>query len=247
MNIVLVHGWMSTPDQHWFPWLRRELEGRGYNVITPRMPNPVKPNKKLWVEKLKSVLADLDPQQTMLIGHSLGTPTILYCLQDHAGPQFLKVVLVSGFARKIPLLDKVTEGYDMKLDPVRIRPKAESWTCIHAPNDPIVPFGEGKRLAKRLRANLVVEKKRGHLTQYYGVVKLPSALKSISGEMQERFKKNGVLLEEVGMRLESVMDSIDDFIRKTHPSLKIDPMIFLRGMILKQISKQRTANSKRHR
>jgi len=38
MNIVLVHGWLSSPDQHWFPWLKRELEGRGFHVIAPPMP-----------------------------------------------------------------------------------------------------------------------------------------------------------------------------------------------------------------
>ena len=239
MNVVLVHGWLSNPDQHWFPWLKRELKGRGYNVMAPAMPNPAKPNKRLWVARLKSVLAECDPQQTILIGHSLGVPTILYCLQDHDGPPFLKAVLVSGFARKIPLLGKVTDGYDMKLNLTRIKPKAESWTCIHAPNDPIVPFKEGRWMAKRLGAEFIAEKKRGHLTQYYGVVKLPSALGSIAGEMQERFNREGVMLEEVGMRLESVINAIDGFIKKTHPSLKIDPMIFLRNKILEGIKEQK--------
>ena len=237
MNIVLVHGWLSSPDQHWFPWLRRELEGRGFNVIAPAMPNPARPEKRAWVEMLKGVLAKLDPQQTILVGHSLGVPTILYCLQDHDGPPYLKVVLTSGFARTIPMLDRVVDNYDMRLNLARIIPKAESWTCIHADNDPLVPFKEGQWLAKKLGADFILEKGRGHLTQYRGVVKLPSALGSIAGELQERFKKQGVLLEDVGMSLESALDSINKFVKKTHPSLKIDPLIFLRSYILRELDK----------
>ena len=229
---------MSTPNQHWFPWLEHELKGRGYKVIAPSMPHAVRPQKRQWVAKLKAVLAGLDPTETILVGHSLGVPTILYCLQDHAGSKYLKAVMVSGFARKIPLLEKVCIGYDMRLDLARIKPKCESWTCIHADNDPFVPFEEGRWMAKRLGADLIVENGRGHLTQYRGAVKLPSALGSITGEIEEKFRQKGVLLEEVGMGLESALKSIDDYVKKTHPSLKIDPMIFLRSMVLKELERR---------
>jgi len=209
------------------------------------MPHPARPEKRAWVARLKDVLAILDPQQTILVGHSLGVPTILYCLQDHEGSPYLKAVLTSGFARDIPMLDKVVDGYDMKLNLTRIKPKAESWTCIHADNDPLVPFKEGQWLAKKLGADFIVEHGRGHLTQYRGVVKLPSALRSISGEMQERFKKQGVLLEDVGMSLESALGSIDKFVKKTHPSLKIDPLIFLRSRILRELDKNGILKSKK--
>ena len=229
---------MSTPNQHWFPWLERELKGRGYLVIAPKMPHAVKPQKHQWVAKLKSVLVDLDPTETILVGHSLGVPTILYCLQDHKGSKYPKAVLVSGFARKIPLLERVCAGYDMHLNLARIKPKCESWTCIHADNDPLVPFEEGEWLAKHLGADLIVEKGRGHLTQYRGAVKLPSALGSIVGEINERFARQGVLLEQVGMGLESALKSIDEYVKKTHPSLKIDPVIFLRSMVLKELERR---------
>lgn len=238
MNVVLVHGWMSTPNHHWFPWLVRELKGRGHDVIAPEMPHPVKPQKRQWVAKLKSVLADLDPTETILVGHSLGVPTILYCLQGHDGPKYLKAVLVSGFARKIPLLERVCVGYDMRLHLARIKPKCASWTCIHADNDPLVPFEEGEWLAERLGADLIVEKGRGHLTHYRGAVKLSSALGSIVGEINERFARQGVMLEEAGMRLESALGAINIYVRKNHPSLKVDPMIFLRSMVLKELERR---------
>lgn len=244
MNVIMVHGWFSSPNQHWFPWLKRELKGRGYNVISPAMPNPAHPDRVQWVAELEEALEGLNPEETILIGHSLGCPTILYCLQKHHGLNFPKVILVSGFARKIPFLDRFTDRYDMRLNLAIIKDKADSWTCIHAENDPIVPFKEGKWLAKKICADFIIEKGRGHLTQYHGAVKLPSALHSISGEFNERFKQEGVLLEQVGMKLESVLGSINDYIKKNRPSLKIDPAIFLRGLILKEIAKRQRENSK---
>jgi hypothetical protein len=46
------------------------------------------------------------------------------------------------------------------------------------------------------------------------------------------------LLEDVGMRLESALDTINAYVKKTHPSLKVDPMIFLRSMVLKELERR---------
>lgn len=245
MKVVLIHGWLSSPDQNWFPWLKRELKGRGFEVIAPQMPHPMRPDKHKWVPALKALLKDLDPTDTILVGHSLGVPTILYCLQDHEGPAYAKVVLVCGFGRKIPFLDDVIDNYDMRLDMRSIRRKASEWICIHGDNDPLVPFGEGKWLAKKLGAEFIVENGRGHLTQYQGTVRLPSALKTISGELEERFRDKKVLIEELGMKLESVLKAIGKMVNERHPGLKIDPAIFLRSYLIKE--KEKMLKRRKHR
>ena len=33
-KVVIVHGWGGTPEEGWFPWLRRELEERGHEYAT---------------------------------------------------------------------------------------------------------------------------------------------------------------------------------------------------------------------
>lgn len=209
-EVIIIHGWLSGPRHHWFPWLKEELVQRGYKVQTPTMPNPIRPDKEKWVAKLKQILKGKDPQNTILVGHSLGTPTILYALKDHKGPSFAQVVLVGGFGRNIPHLGVVAQGYDMHFDMDEIMPKAEQWAIIHGDNDPLVPFREGEWLANRLGVDLIVEKSRGHLTQYRGVFKLDSVLKSIAAgdpltaEMKEDIKP----AESKLIKLESALKEI---------------------------------------
>ena len=31
----MVHGWDGNPNNHWFPWLKKELEKRGFEVHVP--------------------------------------------------------------------------------------------------------------------------------------------------------------------------------------------------------------------
>lgn len=215
-EVVLVHGWLSSPKHHWFPWLKKELTGRKYKVTAPAMPNPMRPEKEKWVSLLKAKLKGRDPSQTTLIGHSLGTPTILYALQDHKGPSFEHVILVGAFARRIPNLELVTKGYDMHFDIDDIMPKAKKWTIIHGDDDPLVPFREGEWLAKRLGADFIVEKGRGHLTQYRGVFKLKSVLDSItegqalSAEIKESIKP----ATEKFITLESALEAILGLVKK---------------------------------
>lgn len=186
-KVVLVHGWLSTPNQHWFPWLKKQLKAFGFKVYAPVMPNPVKPKRPKWVTKLERTLNGKDPHETILIGHSLGTATILYAMQEHRGPRYEHVILVGSFGRRIPRLDEVTEGYEMQLDLERIRRKAKHWTLIHGDHDPLVPFKEGRWLARQLKATFIVEKNRGHLIQYEGIIKLESALQAlVSGALSTR-------------------------------------------------------------
>ncbi|MFA6100114.1 MAG: alpha/beta hydrolase [Patescibacteria group bacterium] len=209
-EVILVHGWLSGPRHHWFPWLKEELTNQGYKVMTPVMPNPIRPEKEQWVAKLKEILKTKDPKKTILIGHSLGVPTILYALQGHKGPGFAQVILVSGFGRNIPHLKLVARDYDMHFDMDEIKPKADQWTVIHGDNDPLVPIREGEWLANRLGVDLIIEKNGGHLTQYRGVFKLDSVLKSIaegdplSPEVKEEIKP----AESKFIKLESALREI---------------------------------------
>ena len=41
--LVLFHGYMSSPDQCFKPWLKQELEQVGYRVVVPALPSPNDP------------------------------------------------------------------------------------------------------------------------------------------------------------------------------------------------------------
>ena len=41
MNFFIIHGIYATPEANWFPWLKKELESRGNEVIVPKFPTPL--------------------------------------------------------------------------------------------------------------------------------------------------------------------------------------------------------------
>ena len=39
-NVIIIHGTEGYPEENWFPWLKKNLEERGYNVTVPQFPSP---------------------------------------------------------------------------------------------------------------------------------------------------------------------------------------------------------------
>ncbi|MBI5654957.1 serine hydrolase family protein [Candidatus Uhrbacteria bacterium] len=185
MKAVLVHGLAGAPDNHWFPWLRRELKKRGIPSKAPKLPHPFLPVRDEWVAELRNAIED--PEQTVLIGHSLGCPTILYYLEKYRGKKkFPVVVLVAGFGRQFlnekveKLQARLLRWHNKPLDFGKIRPKCKKFVCINSTDDLLVPYSEGEWLAKKLNAELVPEKKRHFVAVAgHGTVELPSALDAV--------------------------------------------------------------------
>ncbi len=80
MKVILVHRWEGTPRSDWYPWLKKELEKKGFTVIIPNMPNTSKPKINAWVSYLKKIVGTLD-EETYFIGHSIGCQAIMRLLE----------------------------------------------------------------------------------------------------------------------------------------------------------------------
>ena len=37
-KVVIIHGANGSPEENWFPWLKKELETKGIEVIIPQFP-----------------------------------------------------------------------------------------------------------------------------------------------------------------------------------------------------------------
>lgn len=183
-RVFLIHAWGGKPGDVWFPWLKRELEKRGFIVIAPEMPDTETPKIENWVPYLAKLVGEPD-EDTYFLGHSIGCQTIARYL---AGlPEEKKaggVVFVAGFAEYVTGL---TEEEQVIMDswtrtPIdwsKVRNHAKKFVAIHSDNDPYVPLDNAKFFKEKLGAEVSVEQGKGHFDEESGVTELPSALHAI--------------------------------------------------------------------
>ena len=79
-KIYIIHGWDGSPEEPMHKWLKKELEGKGFQVTIPLMPNPEEPEINAWIDKIKEVVENPD-NDTYFIGHSVGCQGVLRYLE----------------------------------------------------------------------------------------------------------------------------------------------------------------------
>ena len=176
---IIIHGWGGSPEGNWFPWLAHELEGRGFEVRVPAMPDSETPNHVAWRKTLQELLPDPD-ESVLLVGHSLGCIAILQYLESLRADQAVGgVILVSGFIRS--LHNPVTDGFfadhtDMAKAGQRV---VGNIVSIASDNDPYVSWEE----TEAMRAALPAAKLQtldmhaaGHINAAAGYTELPEIL-----------------------------------------------------------------------
>ena len=95
-RVIVVHQWMAGVDGDWRPWLKTELEKRGYEVSVPEMPDIDTPVIEKWVNKLSEVVGKPD-SDTYFVGHSIGCQTIMRFLEkEKSKVKVPKILFVAG-------------------------------------------------------------------------------------------------------------------------------------------------------
>lgn len=163
-RVVILHSMEQTSKGHWYPWLKSELEKRGYKVWVPDLPNTAYPS----VVEAKQLLlsSGWDFQDSLVIGHSSGTLQLLYLLQNL--PKDVKVnsaVLVSTFDHPLPGMEAqheklFTEEYQSE----EIKKHVKNLIFLHAEDDPWCPLSGPQNWRKKLGGELVVLEEGGHFS-----------------------------------------------------------------------------------
>ncbi|MCX6741053.1 MAG: leucine--tRNA ligase, partial [Candidatus Parcubacteria bacterium] len=95
-KILLVHGIYGHSKENWFPWFKKEMEGRGYEVLIPDLPNNEHPTLEEWLSALKK-LNIKKTDRLFVVGHSLGAPTACqFILQNNLNVERLVLVAPTG-------------------------------------------------------------------------------------------------------------------------------------------------------
>lgn len=176
----IFHGTGSNPEQHWFQWLKSELESRGFEVFVPDFPIGDEQSLENWLEVFEEYKGEVG-EDTVMIGHSLGSTFILDLL-DIYDFQIDAAFLVSGFVGPLGLkeFDPLNETFaERDFDWGKIRESCGGFYIFHSDNDPYVPLEKAEELEEKLNAELEVLEGGKHLNQDAGYEKFPRLLESI--------------------------------------------------------------------
>lgn len=158
---ILVHGYNTTPNGAWFPWLMHEVKKLGVFAVSLDMPTPAVPVQTEWVAEIARAVDRHAGSDIYLVGHSLGVAAILDYLQSDNAKPVTGAVLVSG--RIKPGANLATVGFYQNFDYTKIKTMLGGAVVIHATDDDVVPYDEGVELARGLGVELVSLSSGGHL------------------------------------------------------------------------------------
>jgi uncharacterized protein len=159
-KIIIIHGYGETPDSYWYPYLKKELEQKGYKVTIPLLPNTNEPKLNKQTE---FALSNLEfNKDTIVIGHSSGCPVILAALEKTPAV-ISKAILVSGYTTKLKVLAEGTVNLKDSWDFETIKKHCKEFIFINADND---PWGcdetQGELMHKELGGTLIINHE-GHM------------------------------------------------------------------------------------
>ncbi len=59
-NIYVIHGYTSSSQSEWFPWLKEQFENRQVKIDIPNMPDSENPHLETWLSHLRKNVLNID-------------------------------------------------------------------------------------------------------------------------------------------------------------------------------------------
>lgn len=181
---ILIHGWDGNPENAWFPWLKKELEEKEFEVLVPEMPHSDKPEINSWVSKLNEIIGKIEGD-VYLIGHSIGCQTILRYLERVKEGRIKGSILVAPW---ITLDEKTLEEEGPEVESIarpwmktpidfkKARKHCENFGILYSTNDHYVNMGDLIMLKEKLDATMSNCGEMGHFDDANGIKKVPMIL-----------------------------------------------------------------------
>jgi len=212
-RLFIIHGWNFDPKMHWYPWIKKEFEKKGFKVEVPVMPNTSKPEINAWVSHLKKIVGELN-EDTYFIGHSIGCQTIMRFLEkENYNGKIGKVIFVAGWFKLGNLEDEEVKEIanpwiNTPINFNKVKEKISNLTVFLSSNEPYNYIEKNKMtFEEKLKAKVIILDNKGHFTEEDGVNKLPEVLKEINNNL--------VIMKTI------LVDAVDAFVIEGEGSFKI--------------------------
>jgi predicted alpha/beta hydrolase family esterase len=186
-KIYIVHRWAGSSTDDWRPWLKKELEAFGFEVIVPDMPDTEIPVIESWVKYLSEIVTDPD-EKTFFIGHSIGCQTILRYLES-INTKIGGLIFVAPWFKLDNLEDEEVEQIakpwlETPIDFGKVKANTCSIKSFLSSNEPFGCVEENKKvLEQELGSEVTILENRGHITEDDNELELseiiPAVLESI--------------------------------------------------------------------
>jgi hypothetical protein len=159
-NAIILHGSGETPNSFWIPYIKEDLEKKGYEVWIPQLPDADAPVLSKWLPLVLE--GGKFSKETVIISHSAGGPLLLSVLEKIA-VKIKQAILVAGFSYPLSgdtAKDILQDSYDWQ----KIKDNVEDIIFINSNND---PWGcddkQGKLMFDNLGGTLIVRDGEGHM------------------------------------------------------------------------------------
>ena len=182
-RVIIVHGWGGYPEEGWFPWMKKILEAKGFEVIVPKMPDTDAPKIEAWVNHLAKIIGTPD-KDTFLVVHSIGGQTTMRYLQNATG-KIGGIVFVGGWLTLNPFEDPeekaiVKPWLETPIDFEKVKKAVDGKIIgIFSDDDPYVPLENVKAFEQKLGAKTIILKGKGHMGGDDNCNELPEALNAV--------------------------------------------------------------------
>ncbi len=164
-NALILHGTEGSSQGNWFPWLKKELEQRGWSVWVPDLPQADRPNVKRYNAFILGNKEWQLNEKSVIIGHSSGAVAILGLLQNVPEDVIVDTcILVGSFIdTKNTTGEDTFEGlFEEPFDFEKIKKHARRFIFVHSDDDPYCPLDHAVYLSEKVGGKLIVKEGQGH-------------------------------------------------------------------------------------
>lgn len=149
----------SSSNNHWIPWLQKQLIVRGITAHTPEVPRAWDPEYSLWRTELERYPVSPD---TALIGHSFGAGFLLRWLTENPDVRVASTVLV---APSLGIGTDKADFFSLPLDPLLAR-RTPRLTVFWSKNDRDPIIEASRTIESAIRGTKMVHLPgHGHFTR----------------------------------------------------------------------------------
>ena len=163
---LILHGAANTSQGNWFPWLKKELEKKGYTVWLPDLPHADKPSLTEWKAFILNNSGFVFDKETIIVGHSSGATFILGLLESlPRGRQVGKAIFVAPFIElgKRDDIHQYKKGLLKDFDWKKIQKSCRRFYFIASDNDPyLCGIDQAQILQDRLGGEVRLISQQGH-------------------------------------------------------------------------------------